>query len=1033
MIHITKRERWKAVLFASLTFVVLPGMAQTTIKGKVISAYDRSPVADAVVTVLNTTNNVRTKKDGSFLIEDIEEGSNSIRVWSPGYYESKIDLLGRTEFEITLIGEGRDNYQNVLEGAFSDRNTTVLGASDFRLGSFTVEQALTGEMVGLQVLNKSGMPTEGGLLNFRGMRSFEAINTPLIVVDGVPFMPDTENSHIIGGYSRSLFAGISLQDIKSIRLLKGAETARFGSLGANGVLMLETSSSEDLETVVEFRGSYGIAHNYREIPVLDGSSYKSLLGSVGMTRFDDAGQLLAEFPFLRDDPNYYYNYLYNNKTDWQDVIYRNAFVTDNHLRIKGGDAIAKYDLSLGVLSQQGTLDYTTNTRYSTRLNSSIALGRKFDLKAIMGLTYSTGRFQEQGMLRATNPMLAAMYRAPILSTHLKDVNNNLLPELDGVGRFNVSNPLALLEKSDFTSDIYDVMMQATLGFQATQNFRLNATIGLYTNYTRQTAFIPGLSSGTIVPLDNGIALNSARSGPNKASNISWNFAGTYQKNWEKDQALFGGGVQGLLNAQEYDAGFGRNTSSDFYRTLNYVSNDGRSFQGYNEGWNWLNTYVYTQYNWRSLAKLDLHASLDGSSVSGANANRFGFFPAADLSFLLSNMSFLKDINAIDNLVFKVGYAKTGNSRFSSKIGQAYYSSQLYRQLAGIVVGNIPNEGIRWEDNQNWQANLIFSGWRQRLNVNVGYYYNNADNLLNSFAVSPIAGINNVFLNGGQIVNKGFEVDLNLAIIDNKNWSLTWAGNLSTLDSKVKKLLGNTDIVVQQADGLSRVQRVGEAPNSFFGYQFQGVIASESQANTLSLQDYKNRMFAAGDAWFNDVNGDGVIDNDDQTLLGSSLPNLFGGSSLSLRYKNVSLQGLVSFSKGNKMYNGVRRSVESLDSYANQSEAALRRWQADGQITDIPQAMYGDPMENARFSSRWIEDASFLRIESITLSYRFVNSPLKILANSEWYAAGENLFTWTDYFGLDPVTSFSNSINYMGADYGKIPLPRTFKIGVNIKL
>jgi len=397
------------------------------------------------------------------------------------------------------------------------------------------------------------------------------------------------------------------------------------------------------------------------------------------------------------------------------------------------------------------------------------------------------------------------------------------------------------------------------------------------------------------------------------------------------------------------------------------------------------------------------------------------------------MSFLKDINAIDNLVLKGGYAKTGNSRFSSKIGQAYYSSQLYRQLAGIVVGNIPNEGIRWEDNENWQANLMFSGWRQRLNVNVGYYYNKADNLLNAFAVSPVAGIDKVFLNGAQIVNKGFEVDLNLAIIDRKDWSLTLGGNLSTLDSKIKKLVGSSDIVVEQADGLARVQRVGETPNSFFGYQFQGVIASEAQANTLNLQDYKNRMFAAGDAWFNDVNGDGVIDNDDQTLLGNSLPNLFGGSSLSLRYKNIRLQGLVSFSKGNKMYNGVRRSVESLDSYANQSEAALRRWQADGQVTDIPQAVYGDPMENARFSSRWIEDASFLRLESVTLSYRFVNSPLKILTNSEWYVAGENLFTWTDYLGLDPVTSFSNSINYMGADYGKIPLPRTFKIGVNIKL
>src|SRR5690606_8203945 len=135
------------------------------------------------------------------------------------------------------------------------------------------------------------------------------------------------------------------------------------------------------------------------------------------------------------------------------------------------------------------------------------------------------------------------------------------------------------------------------------------------------------------------------------------------------------------------------------------------------------------------------------------------------------------------------YAKTGNSRFSSKIGQAYYGSQLYRQLAGIVVGNIPNQGIRWEDNENWQANLIFSGINQRLNVNVGYYFNRASNLLNAFPVSPIGGIDRIYMNGGAINNQGLEVDMNVAVIDNRNVSLTWRGNLSTLNSKVKSLVG----------------------------------------------------------------------------------------------------------------------------------------------------------------------------------------------------------------------------------------------------
>src|SRR5690606_4974377 len=246
------------------------------------------------------------------------------------------------------------------------------------------------------------------------------------------------NSPIIGGYSRGMFAPFALQDIKHIRLLKGAETARYGSLGSNGVLLLETSSSDDLETVVEFKVNYGIAHNYNTIPQLGGSDYKSLLGTVGMTQYEDMGDLLTRFPFLRDDPDYYYNFRYNNATDWQDVIYRNAFVTDNHLRIKGGDAVAKYDLSLGVLSQQGTLDQTATTRYSTRLQASHILGGEVDLNAIAALTYSTAEMREQRILTATRPLMSALYRAASLGPFLTDAGNHILPELDGVGQFGVA-------------------------------------------------------------------------------------------------------------------------------------------------------------------------------------------------------------------------------------------------------------------------------------------------------------------------------------------------------------------------------------------------------------------------------------------------------------------------------------------------------------------------------------------------------------------------------------------------------------------
>lgn len=1027
------RGLYRLIFTSTLLIGALPIFAQTVITGKVLSSYDKEPIQNAVVTVVNTTHTTQTRADGTFRFKDLEEVPTSIRVWSPGYYEAVIEVLGRSEFEITLISAGRIKYDNVIDGAFSDKNSTYLQNSDFRLGAVNIENVLVGEVAGLRVTNKSGMVTEGATLNYRGVRTFEADNSPLIVINGIPYLPDGGNSPIIGGYSRSILSAVNVNDIKSIRMLKGADANRYGSLGSNGVLYLETSTSTDLETVVEFKGNYGVAHNFSTIPLLGVSDYKSFLGNVGMTEYEDMGELLTRFPFLRDDPNYFYNYLYNNDTDWQDLIYRNAFVTDNHLRIKGGDAVAKYDLSLGVLSQDGALDNTKSTRYSTRMNADVALGAKFDLQAAMGLSYTTALLQEQGMLPATNPILAAFYRAPILSHRIKDRDNNLLPDYDGVRQFGVTNPVALMNTGKVSSDVYDIFVNANLAYKASANLRLNGTIGLFSNYTRQATFVPGISNATVIPLENGIALNTARAGAGKTSNVFLGMNGVYDKKFDRDAWQLTGGVQAIIKAQEYDAGSGRNTSSDFYRTLDFVDNAGRMFWGYNESWNWLSFYGASTYNFRNFVKLDASLNVDGSSVSGSTANRFGLFPAADISFLMSNFGGLKNVDAISNLVLKLGYAKTGNSRFSSRIGQSYYSSQLYRQLAGIVIGNIPNTGIQWEDNQNLQANLIFSGIDRRFNVNVGYYFTKSSNLLNVFPVSPIAGIDRVYINGGQIDNHGLEVDLNYTIVDNRNWSFSVGGNISTVNSTIKKLVGNQPIISDQSDDVSRIHMVGQSPFSFYGHEFLGVISTAADASQLNLTDFRNQSFEAGDAHFNDVNPDGVIDKNDRKLLGSSLPKLFGGGFLNLRYRQFSLQGFMSYSQGNSIYNGVRRSLESLDSYQNQSEAALRRWQADGQVTDIPRAEYGDPMENARFSNRWIEDASYLRLENLIFSYKITKSSFKALANSEWYISGENLFTWTNYLGLDPVTAYSTQIGDMGIDYGKVALPRTFKLGINIKL
>ncbi|QQT27167.1 SusC/RagA family TonB-linked outer membrane protein [Sphingobacterium spiritivorum] len=1008
--------------------------AQRVIKGKVLSSYNNAAVANAIVSIKNSATSAQTNKNGDFSLKVDDVGTSAlITVWSPGFHELQVSTLKRDSIVVTLVPDTRFKFDEVKEGIFANKGTSILYNQDFKDGVYNIEDVIAGEFSGLNVINKSGMPTEGSVLNFRGIRTLTADNSPLIILNGMPYFPDNETSTIIGGYSRSVFNAINPQDVKSIRLLKGSEAAVYGSLASNGVLLIETSSADDLETVIEFKGNYGIGYNNKRIPVLQGSDFKNFIGDVGMSQFADMNDMISYFPFLRDDPNYYYNFLYNNHTDWQNEIYTPAFVTDNHLRIKGGDAIAKYDLSLGVMDQNGTLDNSKSTRYSTRLNSTLTLGKKFDLSASVALTYATNKLHEQGMLQATNPMLASLYQAPILSPYRKDDRNNILPDYDIVRQFNVSNPLALLNTTTINSDIYDVFVNAGVKYKATQNINVYGTFGLFSSYNRQSTFIPGLSSRTILPLENGVALNSARSGSGKNSNIYYKINADYTKQLDESNIQAGVGFQGMITDREYDAGFGRNTSSDFYRTLNYVNAAGRAFDGYNESWNWMSFYGFVQYDWRNLVKASTYLSTDGASSTGVDVNRFGFYPGVDLSFLLSNTSAFKDIANLDLLTLNAGYSKTANSRYSSKLSQAYYSSQIYRQLSGIVVGNIPNTSLNREDVRNWDVSLIASLWKKRLNLSASYYHTTAKDVVQAVPVTPIAGIENMYVNGATLLNTGFEFDANLTLIEKKDFGFTIGGNLSTLRNEVKSLNNIDQKITTAPYGMTLITQVGGSPYDFYGYQFNGVISNSAEASRLNLTDFKNLPFEAGDAIFEDINKDGIIDKDDRKSLGNALPKFYGSGFVDIRFKKLTLRGYVTFSKGNKMYNAVRRSLEDMSSYKNQSTAILNRWQEEGQMTTIPKATYGDPMGNSRFSDRWIEDASYLRLSNVVLKYNFGAQKFKLLNNTEIYISGENIYTWTKYLGLDPVTAYSYDISLLGADYGKIPLPRTFKLGVNLKL
>ncbi len=1029
---------------------VNPLTSQNThvITGRVVNPYDGVPIEGALVSATGVAEPVSTDDEGYFAI-NVPALKGEVSAWASGFYTSIQSLFEQTEFHFVLIPEVKINYNEDLVLPFrrgflrsKATNAINIGKLEFRDGNLTVDEALQNVFPGLQVINKSGMPGEGSYMSSRGIGSFVGNTSPLIVIDGVPYLPDMRGSPIINGFTGNIFKAISLSDISNISFLRGADAAIYGSLGANGVIMIETDDAADLDTQVEYIAQFGIASNVRQLPVLGVSDYKTHIGQISMTRYDDMADILEYFPYLRDNPDYYFNYLYNNQTDWQSEILRPAFVTENLVKIKGGDAIARYDLSFGYMDQQGVIDNTGFNRYHMRLNSNINVSQKVNLFATMSLAYMTNNLQEQGISVETNPLLSAMAKGPLFHPYQKDAANNIMPDyavirnVDGNILVNnaVTNPLALVNTSDIVAQGYDVLMNGGINYSFSDQWKMTGIVGLYHNYNREEVFFPGRTNQAIMPLVGGLAENTVRMGIGEAFNVYYNLNSAYYMNLGKRHHFnFVGGVQGVVSRREFDAGEGRNTSSDFYKTLGNVNISGRAFTGYIDKWNWMNFFLSSSYSYSNLLSAGLTASLDGSSVSGPDATRFGVFPAVNVAWHIKNMPFLSDSENVNRLNARAEYAVTGNSNFSSIYSEYYYRNQVFKEVSGIVRAGIPNTELRWEKNTTLNIGIDVSLFRHRLDMVLDFYNRNSSDVIINRQIPSQFGTNEMYDNLAEIRNRGIEAGLQYYILSEKDYDWVIGGNIAFNKNEIMSLGGQKDIIMEFLDGSALISKEGASAYSFYGYKTNGVYASSTEAKATGMVDYAGRPFRAGDIRFLDLKGnDNILDNSDRDIIGDPNPDFFGRFYTSVGIKRFRLTANFIYSYGNEAYNAVRREFESMKNFNNQLTSVIHSWNTEGQLTDMPRAEYGDPMGNNRFSDRWIEDASFIKLKELTLSYNLPAGILGFVRGGSVYLSGENLLTFTDYLGFDPEFAYSYSSVLQGYDYGKVPLPRTYKLGFRLQ-
>ncbi len=1039
MYKIFKNLLLAVMLLCCTTVVAQPGTTSqmVSVKGTVYSADQMTPLANVLVSSTDAMRGAVTGEDGTFEIE-VRDAYTQLVFTAPGCFTQAVDMMGRPDVKVFLQNKSNvltpDKYNTIGgEHYISEKTTsaTAISKKDLNQAYTTLDNALSGRIAGLNIINKSGSVGEGSYYSVRGTRSLYADNAPLIVVDGVPMIVDTELSDAITGFSRNVFDALNLKEIESMTLLKGTDALAYGSMGSNGVLYITTEQGLDQETSFEVSSINGVSFIDKYLSVMDAFSYRAYAADVGVQLYPDTDDFATNLPFLFQQAtgSGVDSYKYNYDTNWQDMIYAPAFTTDNFLKIKGGDEAVKFMFTVGYQNSEGVLDGTSQNKLTTRGNANIRFTPKLTAYASVALSYNDLKLQEQGMTSETNPVLAAYQQMPLLDVYQRNVNGSLTSNYSQVESIvGASNPVAILSGVEAAYRSYDMLINMGVDFQANRYLSFDVRFGINYNYAKDDIFIGGKSTGAIAALQGGWAENTVRSGASENKGFYVSSSAKFDRTYSNVHNITAvGSYQMITNEALSTTGVGINTTSDFYTTLSNVT-EGKEAYGYVDVWNMMSAYVSGAYTYNKQIYVGGSVLADAASTYGMYSDRIYVYPGANVGWRAKNSDWLIDNDDISNLTLRGDFSIIPNSRFNSSLGRYYYELDMLYNISGLVRSGIPNEEIEPEAVRSFNLGADMGLSRNKVSFSVDFYEENTRNMIVASDLSPLYGFDTFYTNDGAMRTRGIELGFNSTIINKPNLQWIVAGTISTYATKILSLGNVTSQILEVDDDVYVINQVGSSPYEFYGLVYEGVYSTTAEAEAAGLQTVGGYSFEGGDAKFADLDRDGLIGDDDMTSIGSAIPDFFGGIQTRLKYKSFSLFANFTYSYGNDAYNGVRRELESADSFTNQASSVERRWTTEGDVTDIPKATYGDPAENNSFSSRWIEDASYVKLKELTFSYEH-NRKLWFFTSAKFFLTAENLFTITKYTGLDPEFSYSYDNEMLGLDLAKVTLPKSVKLGL----
>ncbi len=997
-------KRLLIILVLPLLFLSAQALAQgKLVTGKITDSKTLQPLSGVSILIKGSKIGTQTQNDGTFSL-NVPASADSLIISSIGYapkvvsvnsgnFSVSLDPTSTSLNEVVVIGYGTTRKKD-LTGSVA-----TVGTKDFQKGAITTpEQLITGKIAGVTITSNGGAPGSGSVIRIRGGASLTASNDPLIVVDGVPLSDGVNgNGGSLAGAANPLSL-INPNDIETITVLKdAAATAIYGSRASNGVILITTKHGKSGKPVLNVSTQIGVSNLPKEYPVLSAAQFRDYVNNHGNS---------AQIALLG-----------NANTDWQKQIYQSAITSDNNLSLSGSIKNMPYRVSGEYLDQDGILKTDNLKRYSVGLNLSPRFFKnslKVDINLHGAITNT--RFANQGAIGnaltfdPTQPVMVSGSKFggyyEWLGASDSTLNNN-----------SNRNPVAMLQQNNSTSHVERSFGNIQLDYALPYISGLHANLNL--------GYDVGKGNGnTFVPADAAQSYNnsidSLRGYNTPYLQKYTNKTGEFYLSYNKTIPSIKSNINAVAGYGYYD-----NYTQNYSYTQLSATNAIRTDIANNPPLYFYSPTDYTliSYYGRLIYTYDekyiLMGSIrtDGSSRFSPN-NRWGTFPSAAFTWKINQEDFLKNSNALSQLNLRLSYGETGNQ---DGIGLYGYIPTYYLSTPGSLYpfgGTYYNmytpspyiSNLKWETTTTYDAGFDYGFLKNRINGSIDYYYKKTKDLLANVSIPAGSNFSNKeTTNIGNMTDQGIDFNINLVPVRNKNWDWELGFNASYNKFEITNLtlVPDPNFIGNQTGGISggtgntvQIDAVGSAPNTFYLYQ--------------QIYDAKGQPI---EGLYVDQNRDGIINQNDLVKNKSPFPSWTLGLSNSVTYQKWSMNFVMRANIGNYMYNNTASGLAVTRSILNPNNF----------LENAPSSVLSSSFSNNQyFSNYYLENASFLRMDNIGISYNYGSLSRKGSTNLRISANCQNVFVITKYTGVDPEI-------YGGIDNGFYPRPRTFTLELNLSL